>query len=304
MKILGTGCAVLRACTLAVAVIAQGAVSAHATEGMTTFPDSSRIVAVGGSVTEIIYALGEEKRLIARDSTSVYPEAAFGLPDVGYMRALSPEGVLSVKPSAILALAGSGPKEAVDVLKKAAVPFIEVPDTFDHDGIVRKIEVIGKAIGTEGKATRLAAEVDADLDAAEALTANIKDRKRVLFILTLQDGKILGSGSNTAADGIIRFAGGVNAMEGFSGYRQLSDEAIITAKPDMILMMDRGDGGSSHAAVEEQLFALPAIQSTPAGEQRKFLRMNGAYLLGFGPRTADAVRDLATALYGDAIKKQ
>jgi iron complex transport system substrate-binding protein len=276
---------------------------AHATEGLTTFPDPTRIVSVGGSVTEIIYALGEQRRLIARDSTSVYPEAAFGLPDVGYMRALSPEGVLSVKPSAILALSGSGPKEAVDVLKKAAVPFIEVPDTFDHDGIVRKIEVIGKAIGTEEKATKLAAEVDADLDAAEALTAGIEDRKRVLFILTLQDGKILGSGSKTAADGIIRFAGGVNAVEGFSGYRQLSDEAIITARPDMILMMDRGDG-SSHAAVEEQLFALSAIQSTPAGEQRKFLRMNGAYLLGFGPRTADAVRDLATALYGDAIKNK
>jgi iron complex transport system substrate-binding protein len=302
MMSVGKTVAVLRAAVLA-AVLAASGYAARATEGMTTFADPDRIVAIGGSVTEIVYALGEEKRLIARDMTSVYPEAAFSLPSVGYMRALSPEGVMSVKPSAILALAGSGPKEAIDVLKKAAVPYIEVPDTFDHDGIVRKIEVVGKAIGTEEKAAKLAAKVDAELDAAEALTANIESRKRVLFILTLQDGKILGSGGNTAADGIIRFAGGVNAIEGFSGYRPLSDEAIITARPDMILMMDRGDG-SSHAAVEQQLFALPAIQSTPAGEQRKFLRMNGAYLLGFGPRTANAVRDLATALYGDAIKQQ
>ncbi len=163
--------------------------------------------------------------------------------------------------------------------------------------------MIGRAIGAEDKAAKLVAQVDADLDAAESLTSGITDRKRVLFILTAQDGKILGSGSKTAADGIIRFAGGVNAIEGFAGYRQLSDEAIITAKPDLILMMDRGDD-DAHAAVEAQLFALPAIQSTPAGRSHNFVRMNGAYLLGFGPRTADAVRDLAVALYGDAIKKQ
>ena len=93
------------------------------------FADTSRIAAIGGSITEIVYALGEEKQLVARDSTSLYPEAALALPDVGYMRALSPEGVLSVNPTGILALQGSGPKEAVDVLKKASVPFIEVPET-------------------------------------------------------------------------------------------------------------------------------------------------------------------------------
>jgi iron complex transport system substrate-binding protein len=292
----------LRRLFAAVMFSAAGSVSAQATEGISVFPDPNRIVAVGGSITEIVYALGEEKRLVARDSTSVYPEAAFSLPDVGYMRALSPEGVLSVKPNAILALQGSGPKEAVDVLKKASVPYIEVPDEFGHQGILDKISVVGKAIGADAKAAELAAKVDADLKAAEALTAGIPQRKRILFVLSVQDGKILGSGSNTAADGIIRLAGGVNAIEGFEGYRQLSDESIITAKPDLILMMNRS-GSEDHAATEAQLFSLPAIQSTPAGEQRRFVRMGGAYLLGFGPRTADAVRDLAVALYGDAIKQ-
>ena len=64
--------------------------------------DTARIVVIGGALTEIVYALGEERRLIARDSTSTYPEAAMSLPDVGYMRALSPEGVLGVDPSACL----------------------------------------------------------------------------------------------------------------------------------------------------------------------------------------------------------
>ncbi|TIO39759.1 MAG: hemin ABC transporter substrate-binding protein, partial [Mesorhizobium sp.] len=107
---------------------------AGADEGRAVFSDTSRIAAIGGSITEIVYALGEEGHLVARDSTSSFPQAAQKLPDVGYMRALSPEGVLSVNPSGILALHGSGPKETVDVLKKSSVPFIEVPERYSHEG--------------------------------------------------------------------------------------------------------------------------------------------------------------------------
>ncbi|MET0748950.1 MAG: ABC transporter substrate-binding protein, partial [Rhizobium sp.] len=114
---------------------------AHAAEAPKL--DTSRLVSIGGDVTEIVYALGEEKRLIARDSTSVYPEAAAKLPDVGYMRALSPEGILAVNPSAIIAVEGSGPPEALAVLRNASVPFETVPQSFDRDGILKKIASIG-----------------------------------------------------------------------------------------------------------------------------------------------------------------
>jgi iron complex transport system substrate-binding protein len=126
----------------------------------------------------------------------------------------------------------------------------------------------------------------------------VKEHKRILFILSFKDGRILASGSGTAADGIIALAGGVNAIEGFAGYKQLADEAVIGARPDVVLMMDRAGG---HATTEAELFAHPALGSTPAGAARRLIRMDGAYLLGFGPRTADAIHDLAAALYGDAI---
>jgi iron complex transport system substrate-binding protein len=268
---------------------------ASAKDGGTVFADPSRLVAVGGSITEIVYALGEEKRLIARDSTSVFPPAALSLPDVGYMRALSPEGVLSVDPSAILALEGSGPAEAIDVLKKASVDLIEVPDGFDHAGILDKIRIVGKAIGADARAAELVASVDAELKAAEALTSGITTRKRVLFILSAQGGKFMGAGEHTAADGIIRLAGGVNAVAGMQGYKALTDEAILTAAPDLVLMMDRG---GDHAATSDELFAHPALATTPAGKANALIKMDGSYLLGFGPRTAGAIRDLAMALYG------
>lgn len=278
-------------------LLALATQTAKAEEGTVVFSDSSRIASIGGSITEIVYALGEEGRLVARDSTSTYPEAAAKLPDVGYMRALSPEGVLSVNPTGILALRGSGPKEAVDVLKKSSVPFIEVPDHFNHEGILEKIRIVGKALGVEAKAERLAAETDAKLTSAEKQTASIKDRKRVLFVLSTQGGKILAAGSDTAADGIIKLGGAVNAVEGFSGYKGMTDEAIVSAKPDVILTMKGGGPPIS----EDELFANPAVASTPAGTNRKMISMWGGYLLGFGPRTAEAIHDLAVSLYGNQV---
>jgi iron complex transport system substrate-binding protein len=270
---------------------------AAATEGVSIFTDTSKIVAIGGSITEIVYALGEEKHLVARDSSSRYPKAAFDLPDVGYMRALSPEGVLSVNPTGILALHGSGPKEAVDVLKKSSVPFIEVPEHYSHEGILDKVRIVGKALGVDAKAEVLAKELDAKLTSAERQTASIKERKRILFVLSIQGGKILAAGGDTAADGMVKLAGGVNAVEGFSGYKQMSDEAIVTARPDVILMMSNAGPPVS----DDELFGNPSVASTPAGTARKLIRIDGGYLLGFGPRTADAIHDLAVSLYGAEV---
>ncbi|MER8631277.1 hemin ABC transporter substrate-binding protein [Mesorhizobium opportunistum] len=270
---------------------------AGAAEGIAVFSDRSKIAAIGGSITEIVYALGEEERLVARDSTSNYPKAALDLPDVGYMRALSPEGVLSVNPTGILALHGSGPREAVDVLKKTSIPFIEVPEHYSHEGILEKVRIVGKALGVDAKAEVLAKELDAKLTAAERRTASIKERKRVLFVLSIQGGKILAAGSDTAADGMVRLAGGVNAIEGFSGYKQMSDEAIITARPDVILMMSNAGPPVS----DDELFGNPSIASTPAGAARKLIRIDGGYLLGFGPRTADAIHDLTVSFYGAQV---
>lgn len=263
------------------------------------FADTSRLVSIGGSLTEIIYALGEDGRLVARDSTGTYPEAATALPDVGYMRALAPEGVLSVSPSALLVIDGSGPPEVLDVLQQSGVPYQTVPEGFSHEGILAKVRAVGTALDVKEKAEALVAELDADLKAAEEVTKDIEPRKRVLFILSMQGGKIQASGTGTAADGIIQLAGATNAVTEYEGYKALTEEAIVNAKPDVILMMDRG---GDHSAADSDLFSHPAIALTPAGENHAIIRMDGAYLLNFGPRAASAIRDLAHALYGDAVE--
>jgi len=260
------------------------------------YPQASRIVSIGGSITEIIYALGAEGQLAARDSTSMFPAQAEALPDVGYMRALSPEGVLSANPDLILMEQNSGPPEALEALRAAGVPLITLPDDYSAEGIVTKIRAIGRVIGEETKAEELAVEVNAQLDAVRKQIAGTEGKKKVMFIISMRGGKIMASGEDTAASSIIALAGGENAISGYTGYKQLVDESVINAAPEVILMMDRrGD----HAAGNAELFSHPAIASTPAAKGEHVIRMNGLYLLGFGPRTAEAIRELHTRIYAD-----
>jgi iron complex transport system substrate-binding protein len=258
-----------------------------------------RVLSIGGSVTEIVHALGQGHRLIARDTTSTWPPEVTDLPDVGYARALSPEGVLSVAPDLILATQDAGPPETISVLRASGIPFISVPDAQNGPGILDKIATVGEALGVPDRARALIDETRAALDATRAETARIapEDRKRVLFILSLQGGRVLAGGQNTQADGIIEMAGAVNAVTAFEGYKQMTDEAVIAAAPDAILMMTRG---GDHVIEDEILLSLPAIRTTPAARTGTVIRMPGLYLLGFGPRTAQAARDLHAKLYSAA----
>ena len=278
----------------------SGIVAVAQAEELKTFKDSSRLVSVGGAVTEIVYALGEDSKLIARDRTSVYPESVTKLPDIGYMRQLSSEGVLSVAPTAMLVIEGSGPVETMDVLKRASVPMIVVPEVFTAQGITDKIKAVGEALGAQEKAAALAAKVEADLKAVEATTSTIKEKKRVLFILSRQGGRIMASGQGTAADGMIKMAGGLNAIDEFQGYKQLTDEALDKAAPDLILLMNTGVDKAMDD--HSDLLSNPALAATPAGRNKSIVTMDGLYLLGFGPRSAEAARELSESLYGKAAQ--
>ena len=252
---------------------------------------AGRVLSLGGAVTEIVHALGQGERLVARDTTSSYPAEVEALPDVGYVRALSPEGVLSVDPDLILAIEGSGPPETMEVLRAADIPLVIIPEGHDASAIRTKITLIADALGVPDKGAALAAEVDTAL--ARAIAVGRSDTPpRVLFILSMQGGRIMAAGLDTAAEGIISLAGGVNAMEGFDGYSQISEEAILMADPDVILMMDRS---GVHAADDAQIAAHPVLGRTRAAETGAILRQPGLLLLGFGPRTPEAVEALSDA---------
>lgn len=256
--------------------------------------DSSRIISIGGGITETLYALGLDKQVVAVDTTSLYPPRALKeKPNVGYMRQLSPEGVLGLSPSLVLASDAAGPKEAVAVLEAASVPFIHVPDHFTGEGIIEKINLVASAAGATARGKCLAASVEADLSALATLRARVAAPVRVIFILSLANGRPMVAGKGTAADGIIQLAGAVNAMTDFEGYKAVSDEAVVAAKPDAVLGMTR----PGFTLTGEEIFSQAAFRLTPAAARKSFVTMEGDYLLSFGPRTARAARDLAHALY-------
>lgn len=271
-------------------------VPAHAQEAQ-----AKRVLAIGGAVTEIIYALGEEDRLVGRDSSSTFPADAEALPDVGYIRALSPEGVLAVEPDLILARENNGPKEAVEVLKSTGVRWVDVPDNFTLEGIDDNIRIIARELGVPEKGDALRAKVASDVAAAQEKLADIKDKRKVMFVLSMRDGKINASGTGTAANGIIELSGGDNVMSGFKGYKQLTDEAVINAAPEYIVMMEGRDQAADHNAPNAQIEAHPALSTTPAVKQGNIIRVDGLLMLGFGPRTGEAMTKLAHALYPDEL---
>ncbi|WP_292712021.1 hemin ABC transporter substrate-binding protein [Mesorhizobium sp.] len=254
---------------------------------------ATRILTLGSDVTEIVDALGAGERIIAVDRGSKYPAAVAQKPNVGYRRQLSVEGLVGLRPDLILAAEDSGPPEAVEVLNSLAIPVVFVPEDNSPQGIERKITLIAAALRLEDKGREVSRRVLDAFRAAADLTAKIpaERRKKVVFFHGLV--RLSAAGAGTAADAIIRYAGGINPMAVVKGYKPASEEKLIEMAPDVILMMSDGKGGPT----AEQVFGTRALSATPAAKTKALIVLDGAYMIGFGPRTADAIRDLAQALY-------
>ncbi|WP_244440050.1 heme/hemin ABC transporter substrate-binding protein [Mesorhizobium metallidurans] len=254
---------------------------------------ATRILTLGSDVTEIVHALGAGERIIGVDRGSKYPPSVMQKPNVGYRRQLSVEGLAGLRPDLILAAEDSGPPEAVEVLKSLAIPIVFVPEDNSQQGIERKITLIAASLGREDKGRVVSAEVLAAFQAATDLASKIASerRKKVVFFHGLV--RLSAAGAGTAVDAIIRYAGGINPMDVVKGYKPASEEKLIEMAPDVILMMSDDKGGPT----AEQVFGTRALSATPAAENKALIVLDGAYMIGFGPRTADAIRDLAQALY-------
>ncbi|MBK1630441.1 hypothetical protein CKO31_06715 [Thiohalocapsa halophila] len=253
-----------------------------------------RIISVDGALTEIVYALGAADRLVGVDTTSLYPAAAEALPKVGYKRALSAEGLLSLSPEVVLATDDAGPPEVLEQVTRAGVPIRSIPDTPTVAGLHRKIDAVAELRDAEAAAERLRARIDRRLGAVEAATAEAARRPRVLFLLHVGGGNDLAAGRSTAADTVIRLAGGENVLhDAFEGYKPLSAEAALAAAPEVILVTERnleGLGG------KDGLLTRAALAATPAGDAGRVVSMDGPLLLAFGPRLGEAAATLARHL--------
>ena len=275
---------------LSVAVLAGSAATPLRLMAATATP---RLVTVGGGITEVVYALGAQDQLVGTDTTSLYPPAALSTPKVGYMRQLSAEGLLALRPDALIAGTDAGPPVVIDQLRSAGVRVELVASDHTWDEVRRKITAVGRASGREAAARELQARLDARWQAVAARVQSARGPgPRMLFVLS-HSGSPMVSGEKTAADALIRFIGARNALGGFQGYRPMTAEAMAQAAPDVILTTTQG---LEAVGGEATFWHRPEVALTPAYQRRTSARtlvhLDALELLGFGPRLPDVVERL------------
>ena len=260
-------------------------------------PDKPRLVVIGGDLTEIVYALGAGHQVVGVDTTSKFPPEAAALETVGYMRRLSAEGILSLEPDLVLAAADAGPETALTQLRAAGVEIAIAPDQPTPEGILEKIAFIGAALRLQAEAAGLGERVEAGMSDIRAKVAQLRQPVRAMFILSVSGGALMAAGEGTSAQAMIELAGGENSVSGFDGYKPLSAEIVLAASPEVII-------APAHAAKAlggmAAIKARPELAAAPAVERDRVFVMDGMLLLGFGPRTPQAVADLAALLHPGA----
>ncbi|HEX5738904.1 MAG TPA: ABC transporter substrate-binding protein [Hydrogenophaga sp.] len=253
-----------------------------------------RLITIGGGITEIVYALGAQDQLVGTDTTSLFPRAAQATPKVGYMRQLSAEGLLALRPDAVIAGTDAGPPVVLDQLRSAGVRIELVEADHSWAEVGRKVAAVGRAAGREAAAQALQERLDARW---RAVRASIEGHKtptapRVLFVLS-HSGSPTVAGEQTAADAMIRFIGAGNALDGFRGYRPMTAESMAAAAPDVILTTTQG---LNAIGGEAAFWRRPELALTPAYRRRAkggaLVHLDALELLGFGPRLPDVVEHL------------
>ena len=254
--------------------------------------DTSRITVAGGSITEIIYALGQEEKLIAVDITSNFPEQAKNLPSIGYVRALSAEGVLSLAPSLILGENDMGPAAVMEQLARVGIDIKIIPEENTATGIIDKVSCVASILDmTEFEKDLVLTELKNEVnDLQNIVTENENNPKKVMFILGMESGSPTVGGIGTSADGFIKMTGGINVMSSFEGWKPVSTESIIEASPDFIIISNRG---LSSFKTVEKLGQHPTLVFTPASKENNIIAMDGMAMLGFGPRTISSAKEVA-----------
>lgn len=247
-----------------------------------------RLVTVGGAITEVVYALGAESLLVGTDTTSLYPAAAQRTAKVGYLRQLSAEGLLSLRPDWLIASGEAGPGVVLDQLQSAGVRVELVPARHDWNEVLQAVAAVGRATGREAEARELAQRLQREWDQVGQRVAGATRRPRVLFVLSHSASPQV-AGQGTAADAVIRFAGGINCMTGFDGYRPMTAESMAAAAPDCILTS--AQSLQAHGGAE-RFWTRPELALTPAHARRALLAMDALQLLGMGPRLPATVAQL------------
>ena len=270
-----------------------------------TVDDTSRIVAfdISGSLSSTIWGLGMGDRLVGRDQAASFP----GNDDVEVVtsggHAINVESVLALRPTVVLTDGSIGPRDVVEQIADAGVPLVVIPRAASFEGAAQQARDVGAALGLADEGELLAERI---LSEIEEVSATIDDhlvpaegeRLRMAFLYLRGDsGVYFLFGPGSGADDLVQRLGGVDVGtdQGWREYTPLTDEAIVAADPDLLLVMTKGL--ESAGGVDGLLSSKPALALTTAGQKRRIVDMADTDVLSFGPRSAGVLDALARAVY-------
>ena len=270
-----------------------------------TVTDASRVLPldIAGSIAATVFALGFGDAVIGRDISTTFAEAA-DLPVVTSSgHAISSEAVLALRPTLVITDGTVGPTDVVLQLREAGITVVYVdaePGLAAPGELARQVAAaLGSAETGELLAERIESEVAEVVAEIESIRpADPADRVRILFLyLRGTSGIYYLFGEESGADELIEAVGGIDVAGeiGWQGLRPMTDEALVAANPDLILVMT--GGLDSVGGIDALITEKPAVGLTRAGENRRFVDMADGEVLSFGPRTPAVLDALARAIY-------
>jgi iron complex transport system substrate-binding protein len=283
-------------------------VTSHDLSGDSTVTVSStdRVIAmdISGSIAATIVGLGLLDSLIARDVSTTFDEVA-ALPLItSSAHTVNTEAILALRPDLVITDGSIGPIDVVLQLRDAGISVVFVATKPSVDGVAELARQVAAAFGAPAAGEVLADQLSAEIGAKITEIASIVprgDRLRMLFLyLRGTSGVYYLFGQESGSDVLISALGGVDvaAEIGLEGMRPMTDEAMVAANPDLILVMT--NGLASVGGVSGLLEARPAVALTDAGKNQRFVEMDDGEILSFGPRTVTVLDALARAIYAPA----
>lgn len=246
-----------------------------------------RVVSIDGSITEIVYALGQQQQLVGVDTTSRYPAEAQQLPQVGYMRQLSVEGILSLQPDLILTTEDAGPASVFEQLQAAGVTIVRTRKDYSLEGVLNKVDVVAKALGQPATGNALKQQIEQQ---ARKALARIPDQPApaTLFLLGAGNRGLMAAGHGTQAEAMLQLLNTRNAVD-YPGYKPISPEGAIQAAPEVVIV------GHTQPGAADQVSETLAM--TPAMQQQRIHAVDVSLTLGFGPRLPQAIDQLVDLIW-------
>ena len=256
-----------------------------------------RIVSLAPNLTETIYALGLQERLVGDTDYCDFPPEAQLKTKVGGAINPSLEAIAALHPDLVLVTKSLNRLDTVQALAEIGIPSYAT-DPHTLDAILASIARLADLLGATETGATLAADLERQLNALHDRLSSLPPR-RVLFIVWTEP--LISIGNDTFIADALRHAGAISIIDSTQNWPQVNLEEIVRLQPEFLIFVDSHSGAAPHSA--EALADLPGWRLLNAVRNRRYATISDA-INRPAPRLVSAVEDLARQLHPEAFAEK